>query len=312
MQKQTNYSKNELTEIRSAISGSLTPGDVAFLKGKFKDPPPQHMIPLIKLAISNTDLYDKVCKDERTKDYSLLGFFPETFNLVYGSETSPKVSFSGGTRGWVAIIDHPDKKIVIKPFQSSGEDEIAKIASDLGAGPRQLETLPGFLTEVFVDGKLFTQLGNDKTTPESMAGMGRRTGEILFSLHSKDIYYNDTILGDDMGKSHIIVPEKSPLILFDYGASINLSQHPKLSDEDVFNFVRTLPGINSMIYSASQEEISALISEYRIKVQGYSKKEISSRDIWFVKEGLFFASMRLNMPQSAFDAFSAGFRETYR
>ncbi|MFH1448380.1 MAG: hypothetical protein ABIG39_05945 [Candidatus Micrarchaeota archaeon] len=309
--KQQLYSPNQVRDIQRAISSRLGPRDIEAVRKKFDQPPPGHMIPFTKLAITNPDLYHKVSQDAKAKSYSLFGFFPETFKLVYEA-VGTNISFEYGTRGPIVIISNAEKKLVVKPLQNSRENEIAEIASGLEVGPKQLESLEGFLTEQFVEGKLFTRMGKERTTPESMHVIGRRTGEILYKLHARDVYYNDTILADDMGRSHLIVPESSSVVLFDYGVSIRLDRHTELSDEDVFNFIWTLPGLNMRLsMNPSTEEINDLISEYRVKVQGYSKEEICSRDVSFVEEGIGFASYRLTLERNAVDAFYTGFRESY-
>jgi len=312
MLKQAAYTPNELGAIRGAITGRLTQGDIGALQKKFGSPPAPHLLPFVKLALTNPDLYEKVSKDERAQTFSAFGFFPLSHDLVYGSEESPKLKWAGETRGPVALIEHPQRNIVIKPFQSSREGEITQTASDLKVGPKQLESLPGFLTEELVPGKLFTRLGGAEITPDKMTEHGRRMGGIFSVLHKNDIYYNDTNLGDDFGKSHLIVPANSPSILIDFGAAIKLDVHPNYSSEDVFNFVRTLPGVGEMLHLMEAGHVQSLLDEYKVKLLGSSKGQIVARDIEFVNQGLYFASGRIGMSRAASEAFSSGFKETYR
>ena len=92
-------------------------------------------------------------------------------------------------------------------------------------------------------------LRGDKTSSDNMYQLGRRMGEILSKLHSRDILYNDVTWTDDMGKSHLIIPETTPAILIDYGVALRLNNHPNLTDEEVFNYARTLPGVNFTVES---------------------------------------------------------------
>ena len=119
----------------------------------------------------------------------------------------------------------------------------------MGIGPKQYVSLDGFLTEQFVEGELFSRLRGDRTSSDNIYNIGRRMGEILSRLHSRDIYYNDTILTDDLGRSHVIVPEASPAFLFDYGVALRLNGHPNFTDEEVSmikSFSKILPEEKSL------------------------------------------------------------------
>jgi len=312
----SNYSKTELDELQEIISGKRVLSDSELLRakhefvGKFvgKDLP-KYLLPFLKLMITNPELFQKLGQDTLVRTYSLLGFFPETFDLIYGSEVSPNLYFAQGNRGHIAIIDHPEKKIVIKPLQTKREREIALIAAELEVGPVQYESLDGFLTEKFIDGALFSDLKGTQKGSGNMYALGRRMGEILFKLHSNDIFYNDCILCDDFGRSHFIIPKSSPAILFDYGVSIRMNTHPNYSPEEIFDFVRTLPMINSLLNWAAPETIQEVVERNRSKLESSRKEQIMARDVQFIHEGLFCASIRLGnyvcMP------FSKGFEDTY-
>jgi len=309
----TMYSTQELQEIQLMIERkrSLTREQFDILIREFGDKEIHTSLhPFVELYVTNPDLYRKITEDERVETYSLFGFFPETFDLVYGSEVSPGVAYVGNDRDNVVVIQHPTKKVVIYPTQNSREYEIAQIASDLGVGPKQYQTLDGFLTEEFVEGDFFPMLKEDRTSSEDMYQIGRRAGEILLKLHGRDIFYNDIILSDDFRRSHLIVPEASPAVLIDYAVAIKLDRHPNLSDEEVFNFSRTLPGVNMFLgMQPSQEQVQALVQEYRPEILITKKEEIMARDVDVVNEGLTFASFRLG--NHIVEPFARGFRETY-
>jgi hypothetical protein len=72
---------------------------------------------------------------------------------------------------------------VIKPLQSSREDQIAKIAGEAGVGPVQLESLPGYLTEEFVPGTFFTELPANRLTEDFLAGVGFALRDLIRRLH---------------------------------------------------------------------------------------------------------------------------------
>lgn len=308
------YTEKELREVRDTLAGKrrLSNQEIEILRNEFGNKQiPKYMYPFIGIFATNPDLYGKISGDERVQKYSLFGFFPETFDLVYGSEVSPEIFFDGGNRGLVGIIKHPTKKVVVKPTQNSREQEVAQIADELGIGPKQYTSIDGFLTEQFVEGELFSRLRGDRTSADKVYHLGRRMGEILSKLHSRKIYYNDTILTDDLGRSHVIVPETSSAILFDYGVALRLDNHPNLTDEEVYNFARTLPMVGMFLgMQPSQEQVQTLVQEYRPKLQIAPKEQIIARDVDFINEGLTFATYRLG--NHIVEPFLRGFKETYK
>ena len=308
------YTKEEIREIQDIITGKriLSNQEVDTLRNEFKNRQiSNYLYPFIGLFAANPELYRKISEDNRANKYSLFGFFPETFELVYGSEVSPEISFDGGNRGIVGVIKHPKKKVVIKPIQNSREYEVAQIADELEVGPKQYATLDGFLTEEFVEGDLFSRLRENRTSTDCMYNIGRKIGEILIKLHSREIYYNDTILTDDFGRSHVMVQETSPAILFDYGVALRLNKYPNFSDEEICNFARTLPMVNMFLETQpSQEQIQKLVRQYSPQLQNSTKEQIMSRDIDFINEGLTLATYRLG--NHVFEPFLRGFKETYK
>jgi len=308
------YTKEELREIRDMLTGKrkLSNQEIETLRKEFRDKnTPYYLYPFVGLFVTNPDLYKKISEDKKVQKYSLFGFFPETFDLVYYNEVPPEISFKGGSRDLIAIIKHPTKKVVIKPIQNSREPEIAQIADELGVGPKQYASLDGFLTEEFIEGDLFSELSGDRTSNDNMYTIGKRIGEILSKLHSRDVYYNDTILSDDFGRSHVIVPETSPAILFDYGVALRLNKHPNFTDEEVYNYAKTLPIINMFLeMQPSQEQVQKLVQVYRPQLQSATKEQIMDRDIDFINEGLTFAVHRLG--SHIVEPFLKGFKESYK
>ena len=309
----TEYSEHELGEIQDMISGKrqLSDSEKETIRNNVRAHPGRHMLPFLGLYLTNPELYKKLSGDSLVSEYSLFGFFPEAFGLVYGSEVLPETFVDGGNRGLVAIIKHPMKNIVIKPVQSSREQEIARASDELGVGPRQLPILDHYITEEFVEGEHFSRLRGERASEEEMYKIGKRVGEILTKLHSKGIYYNDTILSDDMGRSHVIVPENTPAILFDYGVALNVNKHPDFSDEEVFDFARTIPGVN--IFSGdspNKEQIEMLVNDFRPKIKELTKEHILDRDFHFIHEGIWFARSRIG--DSMAQPFLRGFNESYK
>ncbi|MDP3728728.1 MAG: hypothetical protein Q8R18_04720 [bacterium] len=301
------YTEEEVKFIREAfIQKDISQEDItSFLSlGEV----PKYLLSFLPLFSHHRDLFEKIRADEKVQRYSFLGFFPESFPLVYENETLPELSFTRGNRGFVYLFSHPTKKFVIKPFQSKRERNIAVIAERLGVGPKQYNSLEGFLTEELVDGNLFSQLKEEKTSPEQMYSLGRRVGEILFSLHKEGIFYNDTILSDDYGRSHVLVPEQSPAKLFDYGVAVQIGKDKIWNDDEVYDYARTLPMINAF-FSGSVEERKHLIEQFRPEVEFLSAEDILRRDISFIFEGLHFAEYRFCRLIS--EPFLKGFKEVY-
>ena len=103
------YNEKELKEVRDTLTGKrrLSNQEIETLRHEFGDKQlPNYMYPFIGLFATNPDLYRRISVDKRVQKYSLFGFFPETFELVYGSEVSPEISFNGGNRGLIGIIKH--------------------------------------------------------------------------------------------------------------------------------------------------------------------------------------------------------------
>ena len=159
------YSEQEVQEVQDMLAGKrkLSAEEIELLRNEFANKQiPNYLGPFVSIFATNKGLYEKLSQDALIRNYSYFAFLPEIIGLVYGSEELPKIYFTGGNRGVIGIITHPTKKIVIKPYQNSREHEVARIASELEAGPKQLKTLEGFLTEEFVEGDLFSKLGRIK------------------------------------------------------------------------------------------------------------------------------------------------------
>lgn len=312
------YTEQEIRDIQELTKyRALSNEQIASIQTEFVNKEIPHYIdPFIRLFATNPDLYRKVSEDERVKQYSIYGFFPQTVDLVYGSETSPKLYVEAGSRGDVVTFEHPTKKVVIKPLQNSREHEVAKIADEWGVGPKQYTTLDGFLTEQFIEGDLFSKLEGEKLSDDNMYLIGRRVGDILKRLHFKEIFYNDTILSDDFGRSHLIVP-KMPFdaLLFDYGMALRLERHPNLTDEEVLNYARVgtleLTALQQGLQQGRlhKETFDSIVNQYKSEITQMTKEQIMGRDLDFINEGLQSAKIRLG--HRIIEPFLKGFKETY-
>ena len=182
--------------------------------------------------------------------FSVYGFFPAAYDLVYGDEAvDVDVRYDGRTRGRVAIITGRLREqtvdIVIKPCQSPAEAEIARIAGELNLGPRQLPSVQGFLTEEFVHGPFLTDLNPDEAAPERMHGIGYELGSALSGLHAAGVCYNDATVSDPDGRSHTILQPDGGIRLIDFGVALLLRDHPaNLTFHDAYNAARTDPHVS--------------------------------------------------------------------
>lgn len=313
------YTEEEIKEIRELTKPKqLSSEQTAAIKTKFGAKKiPGHIFPFIRLFATNPDLYNRITEDERAKEYSIYGFFPETYGMVYGSEISPQIDSANGNRGLTILIMHPTKNIAIKPIQNSLECEVAQIAHELEVGPRQYQSLEGFITEDFIKGEFFSMLGKERLSNENIYKIGLRMGDILHKLHGRQVYYNDTTLSDDNSKSHLIVP-KDPLssILIDYGVALRLDNHPNLTDEQIFNYARTLPQVKLFLQLQQaqhgfipKEFIESTVMEYKPEILQSTIEKIMQRDSDFINEGFWLASM--NLGKNISEPFLSGFKETY-
>ncbi|MFQ6026150.1 MAG: hypothetical protein ACE5Q6_01395, partial [Dehalococcoidia bacterium] len=270
------------------------------------------LAPFWSLAAGNPDLFQKLGQDPLLDTYFIYGFFPGVYEQVYLTDQPAVVNFDGRTRGWVALFASEQGGLVVKPTQSRREEEIARIAGELKAGPLQYPSLPGFITEEYIPGTFFTQLPTEQLRPEAMYRVGMELGGMLSRLHLRRIFYNDTTLSDSEGRSHLLV---SPAVdgdcrLIDFGVSLLLDRHPQLSLEEVYNFARTLPEfrlLSGMV--ASDEAMTQFLGQYRQRLAGTSPEQIMERDVRFFQEGLRLAARRLG--DSIIEPLRRGFGEAY-
>jgi tRNA A-37 threonylcarbamoyl transferase component Bud32 len=217
--------------------------------------------------------------------YSIYGFFPGVYEMVYKREPPPSITFTGRARGRIAIVRAEGWGLVVKPIQNQREDEIAGIAGAMGVGPRQRPSLPGFLTEEFVPGRFFTELPPEEVDAEAMYRLGRALGNMLGRLHANQIFYNDTTLSDPSGRSHLLLSSNGDCRLIDFGVSLLLDRHPQLSREEVYNFVRTLPVFPILSgMGTDSDEMGQFLDQYQQRLTHASKAEIIARDLRFTRE----------------------------
>jgi tRNA A-37 threonylcarbamoyl transferase component Bud32 len=307
------YAEEEVAVIRRAIAPPppKPPEEVIeAMRPATGLPVPDHMPPFWKLSDLEFPLFMRLTADPIVKALSRYAFFPEVLQRMRSGQDLPKLEFSGRARGMVTILRFADRSIVIKPLQNGREDEIARTAGEIGVGPAQLESLPGYLTEEFVPGTFFTELPEERLSDDFLEGVGSTLGDMLRRLHQAGIYYNDVTFSDPRGRSHLLVQEDGSCRLIDFGISLMLDRHPRLEREEVHNFVRTLPMYRVFRGMAEDEsQVDRFLEEYAGKLAAASKSDITSRDLAFAEQGLNMAARR--MGELIIEPVRKGFKLAY-
>ena len=274
---------------------------------------PEALWPLWSLASQGDELWDLLVADPVIPRFAVYGLFPAAYDLVYGGEAvGVDVRYDGRTRGRVAILTGrlgaQAIGMVIKPCQSPGEAEIARIAGDLELGPRQLPSIRGFLTEEFVRGPFLTDLSPDEASPERMHSIGYELGTVLSRLHAAGICYNDATVSDPDARSHTILRSEGGIRLIDFGVALLLRDHPaNLTFHDAYNAARTDPMFRVFRQMASDADADAFgrfVNDYGRRLTQQSVSEIQSRDWRIAEEGASIFAARYGSP--AADALRAG------
>ena len=309
-QNPTDYSQPELAAIQRAIAPPppAPPAEFMEVLGTL---PPDWMRPFWKLSDLQPDLFIRVSEDRWVVSLAEYAFFPPVLGWREQGRPVPSLRITGRTRGPAAILGSGDESIVIKPFQNSREDEIAGIAASVGAGPAQLPSLPGYLTERFAQGVFFTDLPPARRDPETMRAAGLALGGMMRGLHDAGVYYNDASLADPEGRSHLIVSDEGGFTLIDFGVSLLLDRHPEYTREEVHNFARTLPKYRVFAGMAdSRSDMDDFLEAYGKQMAQATREDILARDLKFVQQGLAIAARRLG--QDIIPPLRDGFLEAYR
>ena len=274
---------------------------------------PERLWPLWPLAETDGNLWRQLLGDERIERFSVYGLFPAPYSVVYGSAASEPaaIRYDGRTRGRVAIISHGANAVVVKPCQSSREAEIAAVAGELGVGPAQLATIPGFVSEEFVDGVFLTDLTVEDATPERMRSVGQALAAALSRLHNAGVCYNDATVSDPEGRSHVIIHPDGAIRLIDFGVALLLDNHPDgLTFEDAWNAARTDPMFRLFRRMAGGDDaaLGRFIADYGRRLAGQTVAQIQARDWRIADEGAAIIASRFG--SSAADALRGGMSES--
>ena len=305
-----NYSPTELAAVQRAIAPPPPPAPPTAL------PMPEAMQPFWKLADLAPDLFRRIAADPWAQALSHYAFFPPVITWRQAGRPIPNLRITGRTRGPTAILHSAAAAIVIKPHQNTRENEIAEIAAAVKAGPTQLPSLPGYLTERFANGTFFTVLPPERRDNATMQAVGHELGAIIRRLHDAGIYYNDATLADPEGRSHLIVDvdtpaDKLPVTLIDYGVSLLVTGRPEYTREEVRNFARTLPMYRIFAnISETRAEMDDFLAACARQMAQSRPEDILARDLKFAQQGLSIAARRMgeNIIAPLRDGFLAGYR----
>ena len=242
-------------------------------------------------------LWGLLIEDERIERFSVYGLFPAAYALVYGQDSpAATIRYDGRTRGRVAIISSGSTAVVIKPWQSSREGEIAAVAGGLGVGPAQLPSTGGFISEEYVDGRFLTDLPAEDATDERMRSVGATLADALSRLHHAGVCYNDATVSDPEGRSHVIMRPDGEIRLIDFGVALLLDNHPEgLTFEDAWNAARTDPMFRlfrQMAGGDDGESLGRFVTDYGRRLAGQTVAQIQSRDWRIAEEGAAIIAAR--------------------
>jgi len=301
------YTDSELHAIREAFPAALTwEQQKAMNKKGMEEEVDPAVLPFLILSESNPDLFEKLKADEKIKRHTMFGFFPIVFDWIYEQGKSPEITFST-YRGLSAVVEHESQLVRIKAAINPREPEIAKTAGELGIGPKQYESARAYLTEEVVDGIYFSRLPENRRTKGDLVALGMRVGEIFTVLHENHIFYNDMILSDDFMNSHLLIPNSGKAILTDFKGAMRVDG--ELDDGAVFDYARTMPAVKLALEMGGTSAVE-IVASYRGNLMNLAPKQMMNRDLAFIHEGLFCASVRWD--QNIGPDFLRGFNESYK
>lgn len=206
------YTDDEVTQIRQALSGNCE----------------------LSFALS-----EKINQDPLYSDCSIAMFFPVVGERIKQGEIPKVEKLVALTRKWALKVSFPDTSFVIKTIENSKEQEVVALISDLGVCPQQYESLPGFVTEAFVEGTGLGDIDPNRCTPEFMEEIGKKIGQMFQKIHERNILINDQVLLNNMGRSHTIIGPDNEVTFIDFGAAVDLSDYPNISDEAIFLIMKS-------------------------------------------------------------------------
>jgi len=256
----------------------------------------------IRRSLSGEDkisekLLEKVQKDPLVGESSVSIFFPAVTEHILETGENPKVvAVRTGVRDRAMMVGFKDDSYMIKSIENSQEPEVAKTVAEIGVGPKQFESVKGYITEKFIEGKAINEIDPNECTSEYMEDMGHKIGNAIKKVHEQNILINDQLLADDFGKSHTIINSEGEINFIDFGASVDLTDFPNLSDEQVYLIIKSDAMASMKLGMISQKDMPAFIDNYRrgILSEFQNKEEVFNRyDGQLLSEGFYFLSQKL-------------------
>lgn len=311
------YSSAEFREIQDAIIGwrKLDDGEEEELYAMLEThglPDSLWQYPNLVRA-NNFDLLRRLSDDPVVAHFGIVAFFPMVAARAF-SDSPPKLRTYFGNRwkkserGFVGHVRESDPELIVKPTQSDSETSIAAIVADLG-GPAQHASLSGYLTEEFVSGTPFIDLPFGSIDEQALRTLGMNVGELFMRLHSRRILYNDTNIAHDFGQSHVIVKEDLSVRLIDFGVSVDFSNYPSLTDDQLWNLIRFQPMVEILGDNLPTHTKQRLIAAGRAALEDSPVEEHLQRDIDLLYTGAGIVQLRFGVSLAA---FLEGFSATYR
>jgi tRNA A-37 threonylcarbamoyl transferase component Bud32 len=242
-------------------------------------------------------LLTKVENDPLFAECSTAMFFPMIGERIQQSGEIPELSGvrTIGRNGALKVSFNQDS-FMIKTIENSQEPVIAKSVAEIGVGPKQFESIDGYVTEEFIEGDTLNKLDPDKCTPKYMENIGQKLASAIKKVHDKNILINDQLLSDDNGKSHTIITSEGDVRFIDFGSAVDLTNFPNISDEAVKLIIRSDTFASMTLMMISPEKLPDFINHYRqdfLSKLKTSKEVIEQYDAQLINEGFFFLSQRL-------------------
>ena len=175
-------------------------------------------------------------------------------------------------------------------------------------GPTQLPTIPGFISEEFVDGPFLTDLAPEQATTQRMHAVGQALAAALSSLHAAGVCYNDATISDPEGRSHSILRPDGEIRLIDFGVALLLGDHSdNLTFEDAWNAARTDPMFRlfrQMTGGGDDDALARFVADYGRRLATQTPAQIQARDWRIAEEGAAIIAARFGPDAS--DALRQG------
>lgn len=305
------YTPDELKAVQDGMDEMMGAGPVspervlALMEAKGRGLPGNMFL---SLALDQPELHARVMSDARMRQFGPMTFLPQTAALVLDNATDPVLSQFQGTRGRVYRLAHPEGDYIIKPYQSTDERSIAPIVGELGIGPRQFPSIRSLMTEEFVAGTPTTQLQGPALAEEHMQVVGQKLGRFFRTLHGRNIFYND-LINDDMGKSHVICKPDGDVRLIDFGVALDVTDPSQFTDEQVWNYLRTLPEVGGF-WNGLPDSAAQIVERNRDFVRSLTGPEILDRQLDMIVASLGYLQYRFETPEDI-NPLWAGFQESY-